>query len=497
MNAKQLKDSILQYALQGSLFNDSRENAITLYEAIKNYQQKQIESKLIKKVKEEYIVDLKEVPFDIPVNWRWVKIGDIFNVRGGKRVPRGYKLLTTKTPYVYLRVADMKDGSITSNDLHYVDEEVYQGIKNYTISSNDLYLTIAGTIGKVGIIPEEFDGALLTENAVKIEISHVNKLFVKLLLESPIVQNQFQQAVNKVAQPKLSIRNINQVMIPLPPLSVQLELINRISELERKIKLYSELKLDIDLLNSNFPMNLEKSILQYAMQGRLVVQDPNDEPAQQLIEKIQLEKERLIKDKVIKKEKPLLPITEEEIPFDIPSSWEWVRLGDISKVIEYGTSQKTSEFEQKVPVLRMNNIVNGEISYDKLKYVNEDIKDLPKLYLKHQDILFNRTNSYELVGKSACYKGEDNRFSFASYLIRVEILKTFVSPIYINYYLNSYLCRKTQIEPHIIQQNGQANFNGTKLKNIIIPLPPLKEQNRIVQQIEKMLLVKNKLNNAF
>ena len=181
-----------------------------------------------------------------------------------------------------------------------------------------------------------------------------------------------------------------------------------------------------------------------------------------------------------------MPIKEEEKPFSIPESWVWCRLGEIAANVEYGTSQKAEMSSEHVPVLRMNNIQDGKIDYEKLKYVQSSIDDLPKLYLKEGDLLFNRTNSYELVGKSGVYHGADDVMTFASYLIRVQFSKN-ISNDFVNHYINSSFCRKTQLEPEIIQQNGQANFNGMKLKNIICPLPPLAEQKRIVKKLEEVL----------
>ena len=216
-----------------------------------------------------------------------------------------------------------------------------------------------------------------------------------------------------------------------------------------------------------------------------------DEPAEVLLEKIKEEKEILIKEKKIKKEKPLAEISDN--PYIIPSRWSLVRLGTLAKGIEYGTSTKADLDQSKVPVLRMNNIIDGKIDYKNLKYVDSDIKDLPRLYLNNKDLLFNRTNSYELVGKTAVFKGLDNSMTFASYLIRIELFNEMVNADYINIVMNSNLYRISQIEPEITQQNGQANFNGTKLKSTIIPLPPIEEQKRIVEKVNSLMILCDEL----
>lgn len=211
-----------------------------------------------------------------------------------------------------------------------------------------------------------------------------------------------------------------------------------------------------------------------------------------LLERIRQEKEQLIKEKKIKKEKPLPQITEEETSFELPNGWEWARIGNISKIVEYGTSQKASEQNIGIPVLRMNNILNGKIVLNNLKYVQTYIKDLPRLYLNKGDLLFNRTNSYELVGKTAVFN-EESAFTFASYLIRISLCNDYIDCNYLNIVMNSESYRTKQIEPGIIQQNGQANFNGTKLKNTLVPIPPLNEQKRIIEKVNQFMSLCDKL----
>ncbi len=230
---------------------------------------------------------------------------------------------------------------------------------------------------------------------------------------------------------------------------------------------------------------LRQAFLREAMQGKLVEQNPTDEPASELLAKIKAQKEQLIKEKKIKKQKPLPPITEDKIPFEIPKNWVWCRLGEVILNQNYGTSSR-AELLGDIPILRMGNITtDGKILYSNLKYVSKSIKDLPKLYLENNDLIFNRTNSFELVGKCGVFNNK-KLYTIASYLIRVRFHKN-ISSYFMSNYINSSLCRKTQIEPLIIQQNGQANFNGTKLSNIITPLPPLAEQKRIVSKLDKLM----------
>jgi type I restriction enzyme S subunit len=286
-----------------------------------------------------------------------------------------------------------------------------------------------------------------------------------------------------MANVSLPMNKIADVLVTVPGIAKQKEII----ELEKKLV---EKELEADKLYASqltLLENLNQAILQEAVQGKLVPQNPNDEPATKLLKRIKTEKATLRKAQgKVKTEKPLTPIKPSEIPFEIPESWVWCRLGEIAKNVEYGTSQKAEMTSEHIPVLRMNNIQSGKIDCTNLKYVSNLIDDLPKLFLVDGDMLFNRTNSYELVGKTAIYRGTNNSMTFASYLIRVQYDEN-VIPEFVSNYVNSPICRETQLEPEIIQQNGQANFNGTKLQNILFPLPPLPEQTRIVAEIEKQL----------
>ena len=294
------------------------------------------------------------------------------------------------------------------------------------------------------------------------------------------------------ANVSLPMNKLAGVEIEVPGLERQLEII-ALAEKAEKYKTELEEKL---VAQDSDVVKLRKAVLQEAMQGKLVPQNiavpavPKEETAAELLMRIKAEKA-----KPGKNEKPLPPIKPEEIPFQIPENWVWCRLGEIAANIEYGTSQKAEMSSDHIPVLRMNNIQDGKLNFEKLKYVKITIEDLPRLFLKSKDLLFNRTNSWELVGKSGVYHGIDNVMTFASYLIRVQF-DTNVSVDFINCYINSSLCRTSQLEPDIIQQNGQANFNGTKLKNIICPLPPLSEQHRIVKKIEQLMQLCDKLQHS-
>ena len=247
---------------------------------------------------------------------------------------------------------------------------------------------------------------------------------------------------------------------------------------------------------------LKNSILQWAIQGKLVPQDPNDEPASVLLERIREEKARLVKEKKIKKDKNESIIyrgednsyyekflatgevkcIDDEIPFEIPNGWEWCRLSLLIYPPKYGTSKKSVP-SGILPVLRMGNIQDGEIVFDKLVFSN-DLDDNKKLLLQYGDLLFNRTNSAELVGKTAIFRGQRNAI-FAGYLILLRPI--FINSEYLNLLLNTPYARDYCNEVKTIGVQ-QCNINAEKISNLLVPIPSLFETVRIVEKVKNIAL---------
>ena len=218
---------------------------------------------------------------------------------------------------------------------------------------------------------------------------------------------------------------------------------------------------------------LRELILERAIQGKLVPQLESEPLASQIACK------------------------SENLPFKIPEKWGSAYLADLIEFLDYGTSTKchATKEVQDVPVLRMCNIDNGIVNLENLKYANRDLIELPRPYLQYGDLVFNRTNSLELVGKCAPFL-RDEKYSFASYLIRVRP-KPMINTKYLSYWINSNICRRTQIHPKVSKQVGQANFSGSKLKQIVVPLPPIEEQLRIVFKIDDLFAKIKLLENSY
>lgn len=238
-----IKASLLQAAMQGKLTKQLPEDgdAEDLLEQIKAEKEKLVAEGKIKKQKALAPITDDKIPFSIPENWRWTKLGDITSVLGGKRIPAGKKLTKENTGHVYIRVSDMKNDSVSLDDLHYVPNDIYQGIKRYIINKEDVYITVAGTIGRVGKIPEELDGANLTENADRLVFDGFSQDWLIDCLKSPSIQDQIHEATTQVGQPKLAIKRIEDLLIPLPPLAEQKRIVERLDALMQNINVVGDL----------------------------------------------------------------------------------------------------------------------------------------------------------------------------------------------------------------------------------------------------------------
>ncbi len=273
MNAQQLRNSILQQAIQGKLVpqDPADEPASVLLQRIRKEKECLMkEGKLKKKDLESKPIEEDEIPFEIPESWEWCRISSIASVLGGKRIPAGRKLSQENTGHVYIRVSDMKENTVSTDNLQYVPEDIYPSISRYIINKEDVYITVAGTIGRIGKIPSELDGANLTENADRLVFSVIDQDWLIKCLQSNTVQTQIVDVTTKVGQPKLAIARIQNLLIPLPPLAEQRRIVAKIEELMPLVERYGKAQQALDQLNESLPARLRQSILQEAIFGNHV-----------------------------------------------------------------------------------------------------------------------------------------------------------------------------------------------------------------------------------
>jgi type I restriction enzyme, S subunit len=290
--------------------------------------------------------------------------------------------------------------------------------------------------------------------------------------------------VTGTAQPKLSQSMMNKILIPVAPPEQQVEIV---AELEKQFSRLDEAVANLQRVKANLK-RYKASVLKDAVEGRLVPTEAelsrregrSFETGEQLLQRV-LEVRRSQWQGKGKYKEPIAQDTGEM--FALPDGWAAASVEQLTSLVEYGSSAKTNEDSTGVPVLRMGNIVNGEFLFDVLKYLPQDHNEFPKLFVEPGDVLFNRTNSPELVGKTAVFKGALQPHSYASYLIRMRVVQGYV-PVFLAAFINSTHGREW-VKKVVTQQVGQANVNGTKLQALVVPLPPSDEQIRIVAELER------------
>ena len=483
MTAQDLKNSILQLAVQGKLVlqNPSDEPASELLKQITQQKAQLAEEGVIKKEKPLPTISDEDIPFDIPENWLWVRLGDYCLDAFSGKSPVYSK---TPTPYEVIGQAANQQLGLDYTQVKYTVSEFWNSMDpKYFLLENDVLLNTLGhgTLGRAGIVPV-LHKKLLTDGHLfvfRLYSAIASKYFYYYLqYKRPEIEISANGSTN---QTFLSLKRTNQWLIPVPPLAEQERIVAKIEELLPLVSEYDEVENRISALNTEFPDKLRKSILQQAVQGKLTERDPSDEPAIELLDRIRAEKAKLIAEGKIKKEKIIPVISEEDQLFDIPDTWTWTTIADTCTNIQYGTSEKSAP-SGKVAVLRMGNLQGGKIDYSNLVYTSNDY-DIERCHLEYNDLLFNRTNSKELVGKTAIYKAEIPAI-YAGYLIRVTPI--IIDSDYLNYVMQSHFFKKycLAVKTDAI---GQSNINAEKLKRFVFPLPPLAEQKRIVARVEDLL----------
>ncbi|MDH5666826.1 MAG: restriction endonuclease subunit S [Nitrospira sp.] len=526
-----LRRFILDLAVRGKLVEqDPRdEPAHRLLETIKK---QKIQMLLDKGIRGEQEVE-RSIPInapEIPTSWAWAYVDDVAIVQGGKRLPKGAKLSEEPTGHIYIRVTDMKNGTISPDHLQYVSREVQLAIARYTINKEDLYITIAGTIGQVGRVPEFYDGHNLTENAAKIVFRGLNGDFLCLVLSSQVVQQQFKEKTKQMAQPKLALKRILGAKFPLPPLAEQHRIVATVDELmalcDRLEKSQAECESRRDRLvasslnrlnngaepdafrdHARFYFNhlprlttkpehiqqLRQTILNLAVRGKLVPQDPNDEPVSMLLENLRAEQEELIKTRVLKLKKEEAQLLEDELPLEVPPTWQWVPL---SRVIVFGPqngiSPKPSSQPDALKAITLTATTSGQFDPQHFKRVEANIPPNSEFWLRSGDLLFQRGNTREYVGIAAYYMGEPRQFLYPDLMMKVRLSQT-VSLRYVHLWSLSPPARGYFSARATGAQATMPKINQGILLQLPIPLPPLAEQHRIVAKVDELMALLDKL----
>ena len=488
MTPEQLKASILQYAIQGKLVEQlpSDESADILRHNLIEKKQNLVKKGISKKSKTLVPITDDEKLFEIPDTWQWIKIGEIASLITKGTTPRGGNISYLDAGIGFLRAENVAGfDQLDKDNLKYIDEETHTGfLKRSILEANDILITIAGSLGRTAIVREE-DLPLNANQAVSMirlaDPDAINLTYVVYALNSPELQRYLTKQKKVTAIPNLTLEIIENCLLPLPPLSEQHRIVAKIEELLPYVDRYAAAYEKLEQFNAKFPEDMKKSILQYAIQGKLVEQRPEEGTGEELYRQIQAEKHRLIKEGKIKKEQPLADIAEDAIPFDIPESWKWVRWGNISQSIQYGYNAPAQDVG-RIKMVRISDIQDGKVLWDTVPYCEIREEEIPTYLLQKNDILFARTGG--TVGKSYLVKDVPEESIYAGYLIRTRY-SSLLCPEYMKYFMESQLYWD-QLRNGTIA-TAQPNCNGKTLSKMILPLPPQAEQKRIVAKLEEIL----------
>lgn len=456
-----LRQAVLQAAIQGKLTKQLPEdgNAADLLKEIAKEKAQIIKEGKIKKEKSLSEITLDEVPFDIPDNWKWCRIGHVLSMQAGKT-------------------------TIASSIRDSIDDEYKypcyggNGVRGYKNEYNrEGYHAIVGRQGALcGNINFAKGKFYATEHAVVVDCyANMNMACVGLFLKA-LNLNQYATAT---AQPGISVAKILETVFPLPPLAEQHRIVAKVEELMARIDDLEKTETELEKLKAAFPGDMKAALLQAAMQGKLTEQLPEDGDAADLINQIAKEKNQLIKEGKIKKEKPLTPITPEEMPFDIPENWKWVRLSNLAD-INGGFAFKSSNFSLSgIRVVRISDF--NESGFIDTKIVRHPYsKELAPYLLEKDNILLCMTGG--TVGKSFFVAHIDEPMLVNQRVATIKVKNGL--PSFINYNIIGPL-----IQSLINSSKNSTNDNISMetIKAFLIPLPPLAEQKRIVEKLDKLL----------
>lgn len=483
MTPQELKNSILQLAIQGKLVPQRPEegNAEELYKQIQAEKQKLIKEGKIKKEKPLPPITDNEKPFEIPASWKWVRLYDILDVRDGthdtpKYVIKGIPLVTSKN--LINNTINFETAKLIS-----IEDAKYINTRS-VVDTGDILFAMIGTIGNPVLVKKDREFCIKNMALFKpIDCKLFEMLYLFWYLQKE--QDSMKKKASGGVQSFVSLKYLRNYLLPIPPLAEQKRIVAKIEEILPYVERYEAAYYKLQQLNKRFPDDLQKSVLQLAIQGRLVPQRAEEGNAEDLYKQIQTEKQKLIKEGKIKKEKLLPPITDDEKPFEIPDSWKWVRLGEIGSWASGATPSRSNPdyYNGTIPWLKTGDLNDSYIT-DTSEYITE-------LALSKTSVRLNPIGSVLIA-------------MYGATIGKIAILKTAVTTNqaccaciayngiynkYLFYFLLAY--RKNFIK--MGAGGAQPNISKEKIVNTIFPFPPLPEQKRIVAKIEEIIPLCNKL----
>lgn len=480
MTPQELKAGIINLAMQGKLVEQRLDEgtADELLRAIERDRKQKLKTKEAKENKKVEPITDDVIPFDIPDSWVWIRFGNLVSYNMGKTPPRAEAQWWDKgIPWV--SIADMQEnGHVTKTKESVSYDAITEKFGNKISKAGTMIMSFKLTVGRVSVLDIDavHNEAIISIYPFADDLGIIQKYLFYLL---PHI-TQFGDSRNAIKGKTLNDTSISNLLIPLPPLAEQKRISTKIEELLPCINSYEKAWGKFEDFNKRLPIDMQKSILQMAIQGKLVEQRPEEGTGEELYQQIQAEKQKLIKAGKIKKEKPLPEVSEDEIPFDIPESWKWVHISDVIDVRD-GTHDTPRYVTVGIPLVTSKNLVNGTIDFDTTKLISfEDAQVINmRSAVDDGDILFAMIGT---IGNPVLVK-KDREFCIKNMALFKAISQKLID---MEYFL--ILLQNEQYNMKKKASGGVQSFVSLKfLRNYLIPLPPIAEQKHIVAKLKEIL----------
>ncbi|MDM4210093.1 restriction endonuclease subunit S [Klebsiella spallanzanii] len=528
---KKLRELILELAVRGKLVpqDPNDEPASVLLERIAAEKAELVKQGKIKKQKPLPEISEEEKPFALPEGWEWVALQEICSLENGdrsKNYPNKSTLVETGIPFV--NAGHLENGNIRQEDMTFITPEHFSILRSGKFLNGDILFCLRGSLGKSAIV-QNLSGAIASSLVIVRVFKPTFNKYIHLYFDAPLSYDFINKYDNGTAQPNLAATDLARFLVPLPPLDEQSRIVNKITELMTlcdQLEQHSLTSLDAhqqlvetllttltdsqnaDELAENWARisehfdtlfttessidALKQTILQLAVMGKLVPQDPNDEPASELLKRIAQEKAQLVKDGKMKKQKPLPPISDEEKPFELPDGWEWCRLGELALKSEAGWSpqcENTPRSGEQWGVLKISAVTWGEYQPEENKALPAHLSPREEFEVKENDFLISRANTAELVARSVVVPEKTpGNLMLSDKIIRFEF-SSLVSAHYISLVNNSIFSREYYKEVAGGTSSSMKNVSRNQVSELLIGLPGYNEQLKIVENIAKYIQI--------
>ena len=471
MTPQELKASILQLAIQGKLVEQCPEEGTgeELYRQIQAEKQHLIKAGTIKKEKPLPEIEEDEIPFEIPNSWVWIRLGTIVkSISAGGDKPK----IFSKSRTAECSVPVISNGETNKGIFGYTDKA--------EITERSLTVSGRGTIGYAEIRTEPY--VPIVRLLVITPLGHTYLEYIKIAIQAS-TEYGVGSAVKQLTVPMLVPK-----LIPLPPIAEQKRIVAKIEGLLPLIDRYEKAWSKLEDFNKRFPEDMQKSILQMAIQGKLVEQRPEEGTGEELYQQIQEEKQVLIERGEVYREKELSNISDDEIPFDIPNSWTWCKLGELTKTITKGSSPKWqgvsyTDKEHGILFVTSENVGAEQLLLSKEKYVSKGFNAMhPASILQKGDLLTNIVGAS--IGRTAVFDLDVADANINQAVCIIRLVNQNISD-YVLKFLNSAVAIEMMTKKSV--DSARANLSLTSVTNLLIPLPPVAEQKRIVAKLNEIM----------